>query len=464
VCRVLGSRCPDLLLQHVCGEDQHSGHQPVVGVVVRQPPLAPEPRVDVRPQRLLHGVRPVEQGQPALVVGPPDVDQAEADALDTCVLERGQPGVVVLDVAGRPLLPRVAQPRGDVLRGVEDLALHDEGVDALPGQPAADPLLPRLAGEVHPVDEHLQGAAGRQQGRPVVRQPRTDAVQVQTGVAVGVPHLPRRRPDDERWVAHDEVERLPGDGPQQVARSQVQPYARQPGGHRGEAQRPRGHVRGHHRRAVSRRVQRLHPTAGAHVEGPVDRRADRDLREGRRRAADTEHVLGRKRPVTPVEPGAEVGDHPPRWPVPFAAIPDDRFATMPDDRFAVRTHVQHRAQLAGRALHEAGRQQRLDGQDRGGIALVDGELQREEPQQDVESVPAGGGSPRRHRLVTLQSGAGDRSEPVGDPVDGVARRQERLPEPSHPAAAPCHIDHADVVIGRRARQICRGLHTLTTLA
>ena len=106
----------------------------------------------------------------------------------------------------------------------------------------------------------------------------------------------------------------------------------------------------------------------------------------------------------------------------------------PDDRFGVRTHVEHRAQLAGRPLDQAGREQVADRQHGIGRALRDGELQREEPQQQVERVATGRRPPGRHRLVALQRGTGERPEPVGDPVDGVTRRQECLPDPAQPAA------------------------------
>ena len=78
-------------------------------------------------------------------VGPADHQEAEADARDPVPLQRGQPPVVPREVVGRAALPRVAQPGRDVRRRVEDLALHDQRVDAVVGQPAGDPLVPRLA-------------------------------------------------------------------------------------------------------------------------------------------------------------------------------------------------------------------------------------------------------------------------------------------------------------------------------
>ena len=62
--RVLGAGRPDLLLHDVVGEHQHRSEQRLVVAVRGQPALPGEPRVEVRAERLLHRVRPVERGDP----------------------------------------------------------------------------------------------------------------------------------------------------------------------------------------------------------------------------------------------------------------------------------------------------------------------------------------------------------------------------------------------------------------
>ena len=65
-------------------------------------------------------------------------------------------------------------------------------------------------------------------------------------------------------------------------------------------------------RGVPAQVQRLHAAAGAEVERPADRRADRELGERGRGAADAEDVVARAAARDAVEACAEVGGDPPR--------------------------------------------------------------------------------------------------------------------------------------------------------
>jgi hypothetical protein len=281
----------------------------------------------------------------------------------------------------------------------------------VPRQPASDALLPRVVREVHPVGQHLEGAVDAQQPGRLVGEPRADTVQVEPGVAVGVPRVPRRRADDERRVAHDQVERLAVDRRQEVALPEVEGHVGQLRGHRSQSQGPRGDVCRDDLAAVPRRVQRLHAAAGADVEGPRHVAAHGHLGERRRRAADPEHVLRVEGSVPAVQPGPQVGHHPPGRAV----------------RFRVRPDVEDGTQLARGPLHQAGGEQEV-GRQGGRLPDVERVLQQEEPHQGVERFAAGRTPSRGNRLVPLQRCGGLRPEPVGDPLDGVARREERLPQ------------------------------------
>ena len=117
--------------------------------------------------------------------------------------------------------------------------------------------------------------------------------------------------DDERRIGHDQVEPLAGDRFEQRPRAQVPALA---------GQRAVVAARRSARALMSvattapacvPSMQRLHAAAGAEVESARHRGARRRLRQGQRRRADAEHVIGRERAGRTSEPKSETTHHGP---------------------------------------------------------------------------------------------------------------------------------------------------------
>ena len=113
----------------------------------------------MRGERLLDRVGPVDQRRPRGGVRAPDPHEPHPHAFHAEPPPRPASQASYAEHVGLPRSPAVAQPHRDVLRRVEHLALHDQRVDALVGQPAGHPLAPVLAADVHPVGEQHQVAA-----------------------------------------------------------------------------------------------------------------------------------------------------------------------------------------------------------------------------------------------------------------------------------------------------------------
>jgi hypothetical protein len=221
---------------------------------------------------------------------------------------------------------------------------------------------------VHPVREQVHHPAdGEVRGR-AADQPRARLVTAQPAVAVGVAGA--LRPDDERRVADDQVELLALDRVPERALAQIERHVRQRGGHPRQPQRAGQHVGAEDDRGVPAQVQRLHPAAGAEVERAPDPSPAGRLGEGRGRAADPEDVIGAEGRRHTVQPGAEVGDDPPR--------------RVPGAGLAVRPHVETGPHLRAVALHDTQRD-RVDQRERPPSGpLVDVVLQQEEPDESRE--------------------------------------------------------------------------------
>ena len=106
----------------------------------------------------------------------------------------------------------VADPRLGVLRGVLQLALDHPAVQPAGVEPRPHPLVPLLAAPHLPVAQQLRHPPGREHRADALDELAHDRVAGAPAVAVLVRRHPRRpRRDDERRVAHDEVEALVGD-------------------------------------------------------------------------------------------------------------------------------------------------------------------------------------------------------------------------------------------------------------
>ena len=150
--------------------------------------LGHRPRLDGLRDRLLHGVRMVEQLVDPLQgrAAPAQVDPAEADALDALLVEPPQPRVVRLEVAGSAVPAGVLEPELDVRRGVEHVALDDEGV-AVVREPAPDTFVPGPVPVDRPVGDDVAPSAVAQVVRRLADDRLDDLVAGQARVAVDQP-------------------------------------------------------------------------------------------------------------------------------------------------------------------------------------------------------------------------------------------------------------------------------------
>ena len=260
----------------------------------------------------------------------------------------------------------VLEPQLDVRRGVEHLALDHERVDVL-GEPRREPLVPRLVAGDDPVGQHLAPAAGGQVAGSGAHDVLDDAVAGQAGVAVDQPFAGGRG-DHERRVGRDQVEELA------VHRLEERPVADldalldvvEGGVEAGEPQRAGVDVGRDDRLGVAGEVQGLDAAAGAEVQRPADRLAQRQLRQARGGGTDAQHVVGTDPLRRTVQPGGEVGDDPQVLVV-----------------GGVGPHVEAGGDLADALLEQALRAQVVDqaGQCRLGRREPDRHLQQEQPHQ-----------------------------------------------------------------------------------
>ena len=308
VLRVLGARLPDLFLDHVRRQPHGGGRQRRVGAVVREPALPVQPGREVRPERLLHRMRPVERRHPSLRVGAAQDDEAEAHRCDVLALEPGQPGVVPVGVRGLPRSPASpatwrrtrpgraprAAPRG---RRRRTPAASRRRARASPRRRGA-PSWPAVT-SVPPAVEQCAGAS------PASRAP--SVVEGQPAVTVGV----RPARDHERRVADERSNGSPADRLEQVALAQLDVDLGQRGGQPRQLQRPRRHVGADDGSLCRLACRACTPQPVPMSRVRADRLARRELGERRGRPADTEHVVVGRRPVDAVQAGAEVGDDPP---------------------------------------------------------------------------------------------------------------------------------------------------------
>ena len=141
---------------------------------------------------------------------------------------------------------------------------------------------------------------------------------------------------------------------------------------RRQRDRTRVDVRRDHPVAVGGGVHRLHPAAGAEVEGGTDRSSDRRPGERGRRCADAEHVVGGQRA---------------RW---SRAVVDDEVVAS----VAERPHDDAPAHLVAVDLDEVQRRPALDRQrrqGRRGERVGHRDADEEQPHEDIEAIePAGG--------------------------------------------------------------------------
>ena len=85
--------------------------------------------------------------------------KTKPDAGDIMIAEMLQPTArTLLAFGGANIHGFIAQPRGDVERGVRDVALNDPRGHAGIRQPRGNPLLPRLVALVYPRSENVCGA------------------------------------------------------------------------------------------------------------------------------------------------------------------------------------------------------------------------------------------------------------------------------------------------------------------
>jgi hypothetical protein len=391
--RVLLARAVVTLLRDVPGDPQPRGQQR--GVVPRpKPVMGREAGGDV----LAHGL--VQRAQQLLdpaerrdaVHRAAQRDEAEPDGLDLPGGEVVEPRLVEQFPTAGLRVPAVAHPQLRVLRGVLQLTLHHPAVEPGRVEPRRDPLGPGLAVAVLPVAQQLRDTAGFEHRADAGHEPADDVVAGQTGVPVRVRgHRRRAGRDDERRVAHDEVEPLGGGRLEQIAlpelgadavQRQVEP--REGEGAHGEVGRDDGG-------GVPARVQGLHAAAGADVEDATDGRPERAARQRDRGSADTEHVLGAERASGRELP--QVGGDPPG-------------GAARGVLGGVRLEVDERADLVLRALA--------------------GGIHESEPGGAVDPEPGqGGGEPSPGDRPSQHEGGGEGRDRVAPAAEG-AQRRDRL--------------------------------------
>ena len=232
-----------------------------------------------------------------------------------------------------------------------------------------------------------------------------DGVADEAGVAVLVGHdTGASGRDDERRVAHDEVEPFARDRVEQVPGPQVDRHLGQRRGEAGEGEGALGDVGRDDRATVPGEVQGLHPAAGAEVESPPYRR----------RGVHWATVI-------------EAGPTPRTWS--GAGGPPGDLGLVRDDPpvvglVAVGAQVAERSRVTGAELDETQRPGPDRGQTGQGAVEVgrgDGHTEREATGHDGDRVgdPAGG-QVRGQWLLPVERRVRDRPEEGADSVDRVA--------------------------------------------
>ena len=260
----------------------------------------PRPRGETCVDRRAHGggdrAALVEQiGEPGTGFGRPlERDDAEADALDAARREVVEPGRVHGVVLGRPDgRATVTRPQFGVFTRILHLALHHERIEVDAVEPSLPDVFERLAVAHLPVAEELCDTTGFEVGADVANQVAHDGVTHRTAVAVLVlGHAGATRRDDERRVAHDEVESAAGDRFEHRTSEHLDVEIVEGGVEADEGERACREVRGDDVLDVAREVHGLNTAAGAEVEGGADGASRGPSCEGRRRATDAEHMIG----------------------------------------------------------------------------------------------------------------------------------------------------------------------------
>ena len=221
--------------------------------------------------RLLDGVRPVQEVAPAGAAAA-QVDPAEPDApRRRCSLEPGEPGVVAaVVVRAPPCRPASLSQSSTYAAGSTHLALDDEGVAV---GARARPRAARPRGgpaSIDPVGQHLAPAALGEVGGRGADDGLDHPVAGQAGVAVDA--AARRSPARSRtagwWRPGRTARRATGSKSEPSRTSTRSRTSLSAALNRGQPQRARVHVGGDDRRAWRGQVQGLDAAAGAEVEAP----------------------------------------------------------------------------------------------------------------------------------------------------------------------------------------------------
>jgi len=333
---------------------------------------------------------------------PPQAHAADAQAGQ--VVQPGAGAAAEVRDAGEP---GVGEPQLDVLVGVEDLALDDQGVAAGGGDPPGEALVPGLVGD-GPVGQHLERAALGQALRAARDDAPDQVVARQRRLAVGEPGV-RRRAHHVGGVADDEVEGVGVDRVVQRAEPQVGVHPGEEGAQPRQLEGARVDVGRDDPVGVTRQVEGLDAAARAQVEGGAHGGPDRQLGQRRGRRGDPEDEVGPHRDDAAVQTRVEVVADPPR-PVLGAVGADLEGGAHGVRGFGGGDDAGGAAGVPGGAEGGAG------------VRLGDGELQHQQPDEGGLGVAA---APQRvlggEGGVAFEARGARGTQPVEDGVEGVRR-------------------------------------------